>query len=288
MKIIQPQVQYWNQGFSQFDHIMRCARVCYCSETDKTQNAEKFCERLWANGHRSMFRHWTFYYIIRDTAMLDPAINSMLDEFSVSPFVGFRRKKRMVFMSANAQFVREHLNSFSLLSRFSVPLKEFVSYAVGEDDLLSLVRFTICCDTSIGISRELNRVSPNNIAEQSTRYVNFERKGGVKIACPRYYCTKNALRRFVIRMMWRTEAMFYRVAMSPLLGMKLQYARGFLPLDTATRVVYTYSVAEWRHILDLRLRNSTGKAHPDAQFLAILIQQEINNRLRFYSDTAKV
>lgn len=72
------------------------------------------------------------------------------------------------------------------------------------------------------------------------------------------------------------------------MNLKPQGARGFLPLDAATRVVYTYSVKEWRHILDLRLRNTTGKAHPDAQLLAALIQQEINNRLRFYSDTAKV
>lgn len=31
-----------------------------------------------------------------------------------------------------------------------------------------------------------------------------------------------------------------------------QDARGKLPLDTATRCIYTYSVREWRHIIDLR------------------------------------
>ena len=289
MNIIQPKAQYWNQGLDMFAHVMRCARVCYQSTTDSTANAESFCEHLWANGHRSMFRHWSCYYIIRDTTLLDdPSINRMLDEFSVSPYVCFRRKKRKVFMSTNAQFVREHLNAFTLLQPFCVPLKEFVSYAVGDDALLQLVRFTVCCDTSIGISREMNRVSPNAIAEQSTRYVNFGRKGGVQFVEPWYYARKNTLQRFLVRMMWRTEAAFYRLALSPVLSLKPQGARGFLPLDAATRVVYTYSVKEWKHILDLRLRNTTGQTHPDAQLLAALIQQEINNRLRFYSDTAKV
>lgn len=35
-------------------------------------------------------------------------------------------------------------------------------------------------------------------------------------------------------------------------GMEPQDARGELPLDLATEVVYTYSVSEWRHIIDLR------------------------------------
>lgn len=34
-----------------------------------------------------------------------------------------------------------------------------------------MMRYTFCVDTQISTSRELNRVSPNNIAEKSTRYV---------------------------------------------------------------------------------------------------------------------
>lgn len=35
-----------------------------------------------------------------------------------------------------------------------------------------------------------------------------------------------------------------------------QDARGVLPLDTATRCIYTYSIREWRHIIDLRYYES--------------------------------
>ena len=51
-------------------------------------------------------------------------------------------------------------------------------------------------------------------------------------------------------------------------GMKAQDAREFLPLCTATKCVYTYSINEWQHILDLRYRGTTGKPHPNAKLVA--------------------
>lgn len=39
-----------------------------------------------------------------------------------------------------------------------------------------MMRYTFCVDTQISTSRELNRVSPNNIAEMSTRYIGFSDK----------------------------------------------------------------------------------------------------------------
>ena len=286
MKIINPKAEYWNQGLDMFEHVARCARVCY--KSDATTKNEQLCDRLWSRGHRSMFRHWTFYYIIKDSSLLSETLRSAVDELSVSPYVGYRRSKRTVYLAANAQFVREHLNTFSALHEYNVPLKQFVSYAVGNDDVLSLVRFTLCCDTSIGISREFNRKSPNAIAEQSTRYVDFERKGGVRISRPWWYNEVSWFRRFFARSMWRAEAFFYSVARSFLMCLDPQAARGYLPLDTATRVVYTYSVAEWHDIMNLRYYGKTGKPHPDAVRLATLIKEQIDGRLRYYSDSARV
>ena len=54
-----------------------------------------------------------------------------------------------------------------------------------------------------------------------------------------------------------------------------QDARGVLPLDTATRCVYTYSINEWRHIIDLRYYGTTGKPHPNAYIIASMIRDEL-------------
>lgn len=59
-------------------------------------------------------------------------------------------------------------------------------------------------------------------------------------------------------------------------GMKPEDARGILPLDTATKVIYTYSVQEWQHILDLRLYDKTGKAHPNCHVVMQMVRDQIN------------
>ena len=60
------------------------------------------------------------------------------------------------------------------------------------------------------------------------------------------------------------------------LDFKPQDAREVLPLDTATKVVYTYTVDEWNHILDLRYREVTGKAHPNAKIIASYIAEDLD------------
>ena len=59
------------------------------------------------------------------------------------------------------------------------------------------------------------------------------------------------------------------------IGMHRQDARGVLPLDTATRCVYTYSVREWRHIIDLRYYGTTGIPHPNAKIIAGMIRNNL-------------
>ena len=56
---------------------------------------------------------------------------------------------------------------------------------------------------------------------------------------------------------------------------KPETAREVLPLCTATRVVYTYTFAEWDHIFDLRCEGISGKPHPNAAEGANLIKDAI-------------
>lgn len=43
----------------------------------------------------------------------------------------------------------------------------------------------------------------------------------------------------------------------------------------ATEVVYTYSVSEWRHIIDLRYFGKTGAPHPNAKIIAGMIKDKL-------------
>jgi len=71
-------------------------------------------------------------------------------------------------------------------------------------------------------------------------------------------------------------------------GMKAEDARGSLPLDTATRVVYTYNVYEWRHIMALRLTGETGRPHPNAKITAQQIHDVLVPAMRVLACNDKV
>lgn len=62
--------------------------------------------------------------------------------------------------------------------------------------------------------------------------------------------------------------------------MKPEDARGVLPLDTATKVIYTYPVGVWKHIIDLRYYGTTGKSHPNAKLVIGMVRDKINEFAR--------
>ena len=73
------------------------------------------------------------------------------------------------------------------------------------------------------------------------------------------------------KLMFKTTEWNYKLA-KKVLGLKPQDAREFLCLGTNSVVVYTYSLKEWRHILDLRYFGITGIPHPNAYAVASAIK----------------
>lgn len=124
-------------------------------------------------------------------------------------------------------------------------------------------------------------MSPNNIAERSTRYCSS--KEGLEICRP--WWLKSSEEDIVNGHCQLDEILYYDTilraegAYKNLLNraMKPEDARGILPLDTATKVIYTYSIGEWEHILDLRLYDKTGIAHPNAHVVMQMVKDQINN-----------
>lgn len=124
-------------------------------------------------------------------------------------------------------------------------------------------------------------MSPNAIAERSTRYCSS--KDGLEICKPWWFkhsieditkgnCTY--AEKWYYDNMINTEEV-YKVLLDT--NMKPEDARGILPLDTATKVIYTYSIREWQHILDLRYYGTTGKPHPNAHVVMQMVKDQINN-----------
>ncbi len=293
MKFIFPKVEWWAQE-TVMQHIARVGRICYKSEgkqppenaSDKERELfllkrdEERCAAFWQSGHRSMFRHGTRYFFVPNEKFLY-AVNAWA-VIIASPYIMHAVKNGMVWISINMQFLREHEDLFVKLVPYEKDEERFVFLALNHNcpEALYLLRMTFVVTTQISTSRELNRTSPNAIAEQSTRYCNLEKKGGVRICVPMWYAVGTRWQRLLYKVGCNVCSWVYNRLLKS--GVKPQDARGVLPLDTYTIVVYTYSIQEWKHIVDLRWHETTGKAHPNAKYIVGSIRGIINERMKTY------
>lgn len=273
MKIIEPKVELWRQEDAKA-HVARCARVCYGKETG---NDEATVKRLINSKHWSMFRHESVYAII-------PVHERELKDYPLlvlsSPYIKTHTYDGNVYVATNGQFILDkfYLKFIELINMYRVTEDEFSNTEFG----FNMMRYTFCINTQISTSRELNRVSPNSIAEMSTRYVYED--GSI---CRPYWISKKEAELFnndnnadldeamnVYLNGCKRDFEEYKVLVDKY-KIHRQDARGKLPLDTATRCVYTYSINEWRHIIDLRYYGTTGKPHPNAKIIAGMIRNNL-------------
>ena len=268
MVLVNPSLEYLKQDdMIGNNHVAQCAAVCY--KTEKF-NTAKMIERLVRDGHISMFRHASHYYRIPKLSEIGIRLGRYLDDcklFGNNPFIPYAQDKDNYFIVLNGQYVIEHPKFESDIMEYQIPENEFSEYAPN------LVRFTFVITCSIKVSRELNRVSPNNIAEQSTRYVNFLNKYGDVTVCKSVDSHLSDDNKKLIYDYLEKETDIYRNLIENKIAP--EDARRILPLDTATSCAYTYTLDEWKHILDLRYYEKTGKAAPDAKVIGELIHDKL-------------
>ena len=280
MKIIEPKVELWQQGDDSKAHVARCARVCYGRETG---NDEATIKRLINDGHWSMFRHETYYMIANDS---DKTLETIIINYANTIGFSYHYEKHVYYITVNGNWVLDHKTQFGYISKYIVPIEDFRNTEIG----FHMMRYTFCVDTQISTSRELNRVSPNSIAEKSTRYVYED--GSIcrphwlngydifKDIASHYIVYKDRepdtdINHKVLTYIQSCDNSFTNYKYLVESGLHRQDARGVLPLDTATRCVYTYSLKEWRAIIDLRYYGTTGKPHPNAKIIAGMIRDNL-------------
>ena len=289
MKIIQPKVELWQQGEDKVAHVTRCARICYGKDSGNNLHLVK---SLLKNKHNSMFRHITNYYIIPfsvgENSIQILCLNNIINIFKqkvIGIDIKYDDKNYYIATNGNYNLDNPSLNNF--LRKFRVDEKEFKNY---NEIAFNMMRYTFCVVTQISTSRELNRVSPNNIAEQSTRYVYedgticephwlkeydiYQNLHGT------YIIYKNGkkdddINRKVAVYIERCDSAFNTYKYLVKAGIQRQDARGVLPIDTATKCAYTYSIDEWRNIIDLRYYGTTGKPHPNCVIIAKAIKEQL-------------
>lgn len=269
MKIIEPSVELWEQGDNSIAHVTRCARVCYGRESG---NDEVLYNNLIKNKHWSMFRHDSVYAII-PTNDIESTWSLVMTTYLKCPYIHWITFNNNLYIVTNGNFLldveKENLVLYKRLVKYRVTFKEFKEKATHYE-IKELFRYTFKVTTQISTSRELNRVSPNNIAEQSTRYV-YE-NGTI---CKPHWYNDNLGETIKNKYISSCSRSFREYKELVNIGLNRQDARGVLPLDTATVCVYTYSIREWRNILDLRYYGTTGKPHPNTKIIASMIRDKL-------------
>lgn len=278
MKIIEPKVELWLQDDAKA-HVARCARICYGRETG---NDEATIKRLVNDKHWSMFRHESVYAIVphKDVKYLWYYVTV---NYMECPYIDWIRFGNNYYIATNGNFLlnveKKSPVLYKWLTKYRVDVLTFNNVS---QEVSNLMRYTFKVTTQISTSRELNRVSPNSIAERSTRYVYED--GSI---CRPHWMSKEEANEFnnnhkagmttagrnYINSCIQSFGTYKDLI--EINGIHRQDARGILPLDTATECVYSYSVKEWRAIIDLRYYGTTGVPHSNTKIIASMIRNEL-------------
>ena len=253
------------------------ARNCYKSEDKITDgSAEKMVEFLKNRGHYSPLEHGTVYLAIPFKYDSAPHTADHAYEYITNKYSKVNVADNTLYITTNFRVLVENdwLDDLKYLC---------------EPTEYHEKRISVMITCPIGISRELNRHRTFSVSEQSTRYCNYSKdkfNGEVTYVIPQWAsnitpesvngwdnkqsdmpeCTLSE--KVFLSILANDEAVYLQLIEQ---GKKPQEARDVLPLATATTVMYTGFVSDWKHFFELR---TSAGAHPDARAIAIPLMEE--------------
>lgn len=297
MKIITPKVELWNQGNTLdeiWEHIARCARVCYQSEPRKNcETGEQFVNRvilynhsydeiakdrkLQEKLHLSVLEHGTVYLTI-------PSFCFNLN-FGGYPYTHIVSNVKARYITTNMRVLIEN-GQMDTLKYLCVPTKHHA------------LRKTFSLWTNIGGIRDTNRHRVQSISEESTRYCLYSSpKFSSEIAIcklPWYTDKEYSKAEFHLEDLYNNgvihahdtnnwEAidwyMWYEqmceIVYNNLhrLGQTAQQCSNVLTFSTKTQSVHTAFVDDWKHYCHLRSDEVSGKVRPEVKLIADKIKE---------------
>lgn len=140
--------------------------------------------------------------------------------------------------------------------------------SVLEHSLVS-VRYT----TDRGISHEIVRHRLAAYSQESTRFVNYRKKGGLEFIDPRVAFPKMSAEAFKVwkNSMTRAEADYLALES---LGCPPELCRAVLPNSTRTELVQSMNLREARHFCRMRC---AGPAHPQMREVGLPVLDRLND-----------
>ena len=301
MELITPSVEIWEQNNSLdgiWAHIARCTRVCYQSTPKNDgETDEEFVKRVilkpdsstgrleFDEIHGAMLEHGTVY-------LMAPRLSSLTMSYVQNKYSKVVVKDDTAYITTNLRVIYEN--------GFLADLEHICHPSQSHPK-----RVTVSFTTNIGVTREFNRHRVNSIAEESTRYCNYNKRndGQIKIGLPDWllddehlpyikghsnddvvsYATgiinqeeDEILKTWCDMDFYLCGLTFCNWCYNMLIrkGWKPQQAREVLPLATKTQLIHTAFVDDWKHFFALRADGVSGPPHPNAKLVAEPLKQE--------------
>lgn len=274
--------------------IEKCARVCYKSESNITEDSyKKMVSSLNKNRHYAMFEHAIYHFIVKAANIEWYKTLLFGDAHKYCVITPINVNKYVVTVNLRAVIERpEYFPFYVALGISDVIETSYIqdSNSCYIDDVELVNRpvvntllpaeqakrhefETLKFTTDIGVANELVR-HRNSFAQESTRYVNYNKKG-IQFIKPVGYdlWTTNVQKEFEDCLLNDIQTYNSMIAN----GRQPQEARDILPKCLKTEIVMTASIDNWDHFLDLRYRELTGKAHPKMKELATMAYEILND-----------
>lgn len=279
MKIIEPSVELWQQGYdihSIWKHIAKCCRCCYQSTPrNNGETDEEFVQRVIFRNrdyktigksrleqlklHLSVLEHGTVYLKVPNNFKYKLDMNF----FSKNPYsrVTYNLEEECYRVTTNMRVLVEN-NLTYYLRHITKP---------EHDD-----RLTFSIVTDIAVARELDRHRKHSISEESTRYVNYSKeKFGSELTFIQPNWSLDSFAGELFKKSCQEAEDNYMKLINN--GWTAQKAREVLPLCTKVQTVHTAYLSDWKEFIMLRSDAISGSVHPNMKDVADRIAAHINN-----------
>lgn len=298
MKIISAsfQIEERNEVRGGIENIERAGRTCYKSEDKSTDtSADAFVRGLIKRKHLSVLEHGDMIFEISDYHIYENVAGGLQiirDSGRQPPMLEMTNIGRRRIISGNIRAWLEMFDSATIASRYFIGYFDQVfirdmgfhdddaepddrvrqiHYADLRDPLEKLAhqRQTVRFVVDRGVSHEFVRHRVFSVAQESTRYCNYgQDRFGREITMIEPCYLERGTEGYDL---WKRQCMSAETAYFQLLnfGCQPQEARAVLPHSVKTELVMTGNLRAWQHFFDLRARQITGPAHPQALEVAV-------------------
>lgn len=236
-----------------------CGRVCYKSEDKITEtSALKFITNIARLGHGSVMEHGGVYLKVDNT--MNNYYEKQLLKIGKSKYSKMIYKDGFKYIYTNLRVIYENSNDFYDIIVHDRGLPPGVDFFVpAENDPYRRVTVKIVTDRRIETELVRHRVASFSI--ESTRYVNYFKKGMAFIDI-RKWCTSR-MQKFWWKCATKSCEFFYNRMIGA--GAKPEIARSVLLSSNKAEIMMTASIKDWEHFFELR---TVKAAHPQIREIA--------------------